>query len=107
MTQVGIKSLKGEMEAFREMLRSPRAGAKSKNQLEVEELRDEVRQLKAQLQNREAEVLYRDSIENDTDAEYRRLQSELRDERKIRKNLQRENTEFSRYLVRDQKRGRF
>ena len=66
-----------------------------------------MRQLKAQLQNREAEVLYHDSIENDTDAEYRRLQSELRDERKIRKNLQRENTEFSRYLVRDQKRGRF
>ena len=106
MTQVGLEDLRGDINDLTDRMdieRKPRA--KSKNVLEIEKLRGVVRRLQRKIEDQE---LYAGSLENDrlqdvTSA--RNLREDLRKEKRLRKKLQRENGEFTRFVLRDHERG--
>ena len=106
MTQVGLEDLRGDINDLTDRMdieRKPRA--KSKNVLEIEKLRGVVRRLQRKIEDQE---LYARSLENDrlqdvTSA--RNLREDLRKEKRLRKKLQRENDEFTRFVLRDHERG--
>ena len=106
LTQVGIDELKGDILELKGQLKAAKAyskkPAKSENQLEIEKLKSVVRSLKQRLEDQE---LYADSLEHDNDVRVMELEQELKNERKLRKKLQRENQEFQRFLLRDKKRA--
>ena len=105
MTQSCLDDLRGDIVDLQDQMeaRKPKARAKgnSDNVLEIERLRGVVCQLKEKL---EQEELYAGSLENGI-SEVRVLQEELRKERVLCKQLKRENAEFTRFVLRDRKRG--
>ena len=58
----------------------------------------------------EDQDLYTGSLENDRVRDvssFRNLEDELKKEKRLRKKLQRENAEFTKFVLRDNKRGDF
>ena len=109
MTQVELEQLRGGIEDLTDDLdlKKPSKAVKSQNVLEIERLRGVVRMLHKRIEDQD---LYTGSLENDRVRDvssFRNLEDELKKEKRLRKKLQRENAEFTKFVLRDNKRGDF
>ena len=104
LTQVGIEDLRSEISEVQHMMSAP-PQKPSTNQQAIMELRNVVKSLKKQLENRDNDILYFRSMDHDNDVELQKLRQELREMRRDNYKLKRENDEYSRICFDSGSRG--
>ena len=104
LTQVGIEDLRSEISEVQHMMSAP-PQKPSTNQQAIMELRNVVKSLKKQLENRNNDILDFRSMDHDNDVELQKLREELREMRRDNYKLKRENDEFSRICFDSGSRG--
>ena len=95
MTQVGIEELQDDIDDLKAMMTPPK---KSENQKTIALLSAEVRRLKRKLELRDKEWLYQDSLASAIEDEKEDLKYKYEMERKMCERVKRENAEYEQFL---------
>ena len=88
MTQVGIQELEEEVKDLKSRLRPRKAPVMSQNRRDIEKLRETVRGLKREIDSRDHDILYHRSLEHDQEEKLARLTAELEKEKSRRFRLE-------------------
>ena len=97
MTQVGIEELKDDLAELKEMMEEKPKKKKSQNQIIIGQLKEQVNTLKRKLEAREADELYKESLEVAAEKELEAMTERFMRERSRRKEVEKENKEYEQF----------